>query len=129
MEWLKPGGFLIVHLVNPEKFDPILPPGNPLQIVSAQKYAKERITTTKITFNEFVYTSDFNLDKQNNTATFEEKFKFNDGKVRKQEQVLHMDDLEVIVNEAKDAGFVLRDKINLVHCAYEFQYLYIFSRE
>ena len=129
MEWLKPGGFLIVHLVNPDKFDPILPPGNPLQIVSAQKYAKERITTTKITFNEFVYTSNFNLNKQNDTATFEEKFKFNNGKIRKQEQLLHMDSLEVIANEAKDAGFVLRNKINLVGCAYEFQYLYIFSRE
>lgn len=129
MAWLKPGGFLIVHLVNPEKFDPILPPGNPLQIVSAQKYAKERITTTKITFNEFVYSSNFNLNKQNDTAIFEEKFKFNNGKIRKQEQLLHMDSLEVIVNEAKDAGFVLHDKINLVHCAYEYQYLYIFMRE
>jgi SAM-dependent methyltransferase len=128
MAWLKPGGFLVVHLVNPEKFDPILPPGNPLQIVSAQKYAKERITSTKITFNEFVYTSNFDL-KKSDKAIFEEKFKFNNGKVRKQEQVLHMDDLEVIVNEAKDAGFVLRDKINLVHCAYEYQYLYIFARE
>jgi hypothetical protein len=40
-----------------------------------------------------------------------------------------MDDLEEIVNEAKDSGLILHDKINLVHCAYEFQYLYIFTRE
>ena len=45
MDWLMPGGTLIVHVVNREKFDPILPPGNPLYIVSPQKYSKERITT------------------------------------------------------------------------------------
>ena len=44
MEWLQPGGCLILHLVDRAKFDPILPPGNPLYVVSPQKYAKERIT-------------------------------------------------------------------------------------
>ena len=44
MDWLMPGGYLIVHLVDRESFDPILPPGNPLYVVSPQKYAKERIT-------------------------------------------------------------------------------------
>ena len=39
MNWLMPGGFLIVHLVDRYKFDPILPPGNPLYIVSPQKYS------------------------------------------------------------------------------------------
>ena len=32
-DWLMPGGYLIVHLVNRDHFDPILPPGNPLMIV------------------------------------------------------------------------------------------------
>jgi hypothetical protein len=77
MDWLMPGGYLIVHLVDRETFDPILPPGNPLYVVSPQKYAKERITQTKITFNDFIYTSNFSLDKPNNMAMFDEKFKFN----------------------------------------------------
>ena len=50
-----PGGYLIVHLVDRESFDPILPPGNPLYVVSPQKYAKERITKTKVHFNDFIY--------------------------------------------------------------------------
>jgi hypothetical protein len=78
MDWLMPGGFLIIHLVNRESFDPILPPGNPLYIVSPQKYAKKRITTTKISFTDFVYSANFNLDKDSNISTFDEKFKFND---------------------------------------------------
>ena len=128
MDWLMPGGYLIVHLVDRETFDPILPPGNPLYIVSPQKYAKERITKTKITFNDFVYSANFNLDKNNDIATFDEKFNFNDGKVRKQQQKLYMEDTSSIVNNAQDCGFILQGKIDLVKCAYESQYLYIFVK-
>ena len=125
MEWLKPGGTLIVHVVNREKFDPILPPGNPLYIVSPQKYSKERITKTKITFNDFVYSSNFELETEKNIAIFHEKFKFNDGKTRKQEHKLYMDSEDDIINMAQDTGFLIQGKVDLVNCAYEYQYLYI----
>lgn len=125
MDWLMPGGYLIVHLVDREKFDPILPPGNPLYIVSPQKYAKERITTTKVTFNDFVYNSDFKFDKSTNIATFDEKFKFNNGNVRKQEQKLYMEDTQDILTISQQSGFILQGKIDLVTCAYDSQYLYI----
>ena len=125
MEWLMPGGYLILHFVDREKFDPILPPGNPLYIVSPQKYAKERITHTKITFNNFVYTSNFNLEANKDVATFEEKFKFNDGKVRKQEHLFYMEDSQDILTKAADAGFIVQGKIDLVSCAYPNQYMYI----
>ena len=127
MNWLMPGGFLIVHLVDKYKFDPILPPGNPLYIVSPQKYAKERITKTKVTFKDFVYDSNFKLDT-NDVATFDEKFRFNDGRIRRQEQKLYMDDLPTIVNMAQDVGFLLHAKIDMVKCAYEYQYLYVFIK-
>jgi SAM-dependent methyltransferase len=128
MDWLMPGGWLIVHLVDRETFDPILPPGNPLFIVSPQKYAKERITKTKIHFNDFIYESNFNLEKDKNLAIFDEKFKFDDGKVRKQQQKLYMEDTSTIVNMAQDCGFILQGKVDLVKCAYENQYLYIFVK-
>ena len=128
MDWLLPGGYLIVHLVDREKFDPILPPGNPLYIVSPQKYAKERITKTKVHFNDFVYESNFNFNKDEDKATFDEKFKFEDGKVRKQQQTLYMEDTEVILTIAQDCGFILQSKIDLLKCAYEYQYLYVFTK-
>lgn len=127
MNWLMPGGFLIIHLVDKYKFDPILPPGNPLYIVSPQKYAKDRITKTKITFNDFVYDSNFKLN-DNEIAVFDEKFKFTDGRIRKQEQQLYMEDLPTIINMAQDAGFIVHAKIDMVKCAYEYQYLYIFTK-
>lgn len=125
MKWLVPGGYLIIHIVDREKFDPILPPGNPLYVVSPQKYAKERITKTKVKFNEFEYSSNFNLIKDKNMAIFDEKFKFNDGKVRKQEHKFYMEDKDVILNQATETGFIIKGKINLINCAYENQYLYL----
>ena len=125
-EWLMPGGYLIVHLVNRDEFDPILPPGNPLALVSPQKYAKKRITTTKIKFTDFSYGSDFQLDKDNNIAKFTEKFK-NDksGKTRKNEHTLYMESQKDILNMAQESGFILEGQIDLIKAQYEYQYLYV----
>ena len=129
MKWLKPGGYLILHLVDRKKFDPILPPGNPLLLVSPQKYAKERITSTKIKFNDFSYTADFQLDETKNEAKFIEKFKNDsDGKIRKHELTMYMTDIDDIVSEAQMAGFIVDQKIDLVKCQYEYQYLYVFTK-
>jgi len=128
MDWLKPGGYLFVHLVDRYKFDPILPPGNPLYIVSPQKYAKDRIMKTKINFNEFIYNSEFKLNETSDVAIFDEKFKFNNGKVRKQEHILYMNNTGDIINMAQDAGFVIQAKIDLMKVAYEYQYVYVFLK-
>jgi SAM-dependent methyltransferase len=128
-KWLMPGGYLIIHLVDRDKFDPILPPGNPLLYVSPQKYAKKRITQTKVKFNDFAYNAEFDLDEQNNIAKFTERFKNDsDGKVRKQEHIMYMPNLKEIADEAQSAGFIVDGIIDLVHCQYEYQYLYIFTK-
>jgi SAM-dependent methyltransferase len=124
-DWLMSGGTLIIHVVDREKFDPILPPGNPLYVVSPQRYAKERITKTKITFTDFVYSSDFETDLSRNISTFHEKFKFNDGKVRKQEHTLFMEPESDIITMAQNAGFIVGEKIDMMGCAYDNQYLYV----
>ena len=36
-KWLMRGGYLLVHLVDRDRFDPILPPGNPLLYVSTKQ--------------------------------------------------------------------------------------------
>jgi len=129
MKWLKPGGYLIVHLVDREMFDPILPPGNPLLYVSPQKYAKERITKTHVKFNDFSYDADFQLNKDKNIATFLEKFKSDsDGKIRKNEHIMYMPPTKDITDEAQAAGFIIEAMIDLVHCQYEYQYLYMFMK-
>ena len=128
-KWLMPGGYLIVHLVDRDRFDPILPPGNPLMYVSPQRYAKKRITSTKVKFTDFSYSADFNLDDKNDIATFVEKFKNDsDGKVRKNEHTMYMPDIQQIVDEAQACGFILESQVDLLQCQYEYQYLYVFVK-
>jgi SAM-dependent methyltransferase len=129
MKWLKPGGYMILHLVDRDNFDPILPPGNPLLYLSPQKYAEKRITTTKVKFDTFSYSADFDLNSKNNIATFVEKFKSDaDGKVRKNEHIMYMPTIDVIVNQAQQVGFILDSEIDLIDCQYEYQYLYVFIK-
>jgi SAM-dependent methyltransferase len=128
MNWLNPGGYLIVHLVDRNQFDPILPPGNPLITVSPQRYAKNRITNTDITFNNFTYSSNFELNRDTNIALFNEKMKANNGKVRKNQLELYMNTHEKILLQAQNMGFNIIGKVDMVKCEYEYQYLYILQK-
>jgi len=129
MKWLMPGGFLVVHLVDREMFDPILPPANPLFLVSPQKYAKERITQSKVMFNNMEYVANFDLDGDKNVATFTEKFKEKDGdKTRKNKHIFYMEPHKAIIVMAQESGFLLQGKIDLLKVGYEYQYLYIFVK-
>ena len=125
--WLKPGGSFIVHLVNKNKFDPIVPSGNPVNMVSVQKYAKERITSSVVKFNNFRYKSHFDLN--GDTAIFKEMIKFDkDGKMRVNEHQLQMDSQLNIITMIKEVGFILQGKISLHPTQYDYQYLYILQK-
>ena len=124
--WLMPGGYLALHLVNRDKFDPVLNVADPLMMVSAQKYAKERITKSVVKFNDFQYKAQFNLDSKNNTADFNETLTDdNSGHVRKNKHEFYMPTQKNILSLAKDMGFILKGRIDMVACQYEYQYIYL----
>jgi len=128
-QWLRPGGYLLLHLVERNQFDPILPPGNPLIYVSPQRYAKERITNTKLVFDDMTYSSKFDLNETTNVATFDEKFKHKEtGKIRKNQHVLYMDTDQAILSMAQNVGFILDSQIDLIKCQYEYQYVYVLQK-
>lgn len=124
--WLKPGGGFVVHLVNREKFDPILEAASPFVAFSVQKYAKERVTKSQVAFDKFDYNAEFNL--QDNHAEFDETFKFKDGKVRRNKHHLIMPTMESVVREIEDAGFTFKEFVDLTPIGYEYQYLFCFVR-
>ena len=128
--WLKRGGYLAVHLVDRDNFDPILNPANPLLFVSAQKYAKKRITSSKVVFEGFDYHADFKFDNKNpEIVNFNEIFtEKGTRRVRKQEHTLYMEDLEIILQIAQESGFIVIGKIDLIKVQYEYQYLFIFQK-
>tara|TARA_Y100000768_G_C23946801_1_gene668024 strand:+ start:496 stop:1440 length:945 start_codon:yes stop_codon:yes gene_type:complete len=128
-DWLKPGGYFVLHLVNRDKFDPILNTADPLQLVSAQRYAKKRITNSLIKFDDFKYRGDFKLNKKNDTATFEEIFKDDKTKhIRQNIHKMYMPTQKHILSIAKENGFILLGKIDMVPVQYEYQYLYILQK-
>lgn len=127
--WLTPGGLLILHLVNRDKFNPIVPAGDPFYIVSPQKYAKERITKTNIEFNDFNYNAEFIPPNSDNISIFREKFKDNvTGNTRVNIHKLFMPTQKYILQIAKNIGFIELSQIDMTQCQYDDQYLYILQK-
>jgi SAM-dependent methyltransferase len=131
-EWLQPGGYLVVHLVDRERFNPIFQSSNTALLMSPQKVTETRIKTSSMTLDDFKYESSFKLDSQSQSsshsfATIVEKFKNNDtGKVfRKQEHQMYMEKEEDILNIAKSCGFIIQGKIDMSDSGYEYHTLYI----
>jgi len=126
--WLTPDGFFILHLVDRDGFDPIVPAGNPFKIVSPQKYADERITKSNVTFNGFEYKSFFDF-RNDNISLFKETFvPKKKGKTRQNEHTFYMEPHSEILSIAKTCGFKLVKKIDMVKCGYDNQFLYILQK-
>ena len=141
--WLAPGGYLIIHLVEKDKFDTIVPVGKNLLFGSPQKQGENRITKQLIDFNDFKYKADYDFSSKNVlfTETFEDSITKN---IRQNERTLYMEDIGDILNMAMITGFVpnatlsysLRPKeqetfvpLNLKDITGEpHQYLYILER-
>ena len=127
MNWLLPGGYLSVNLVNRDKFDPILPAGNPFTIISPQKYADKRITSTVVKFRDYDYKANFDLNED--LAIFKETFKYKKNKqVRVNEHVLYMPTIKTVLAMAKTAGFIVYGRVDMGKIGYEHQYLYILQK-
>jgi len=130
MKWLMGGGYLVIHLVDKYMFDTIIPPANPLLLLTPQRYSEKRITNSKVTFDEFKYQSDFQINDENNSAKFIETFsnKETDKVFRRQEHELFMEPYQEILNMAKEAGFIVQSKIDMINAGYEYQYLFILTK-
>lgn len=125
--WLMPGGYLILHLVDKNKFDPILPAADVFGGVDPQKFSKERITNTVVAFDTHKYKANFKLN--GDEATFKETFISNDnGSVRKHEHKLYMQSQGKILSMARDAGFILVSQSEMKKCKYNNQYIYILQK-
>ena len=123
---LQPGGCLVIHLVNRDKFDPILEAASPFVAFSVQKYSKERVTRSKVSFDKFDYEADFT--HEGGSAEFREEFRFKNGKMRRQVHTLRMPTMDEVVAAAESHGFVYKQFMDLTAIGYEYQYLFCFVR-
>jgi ubiquinone/menaquinone biosynthesis C-methylase UbiE len=129
--WIEPGGSMLVHVVDPDKFDPLLDLASPFAAFSLQKYSYERQTKSEIYFDEFKYTGEFHKKMNEEEATFSEMFTFfNPGDIKYREQVhkWNMPSLESMIEIMKSAGFRVSEKIDLVSVGKEYQYLFLLTK-
>lgn len=118
--WLKSGGFLIVHLVEPNQFSNTHRPS-----------PKKRIIQRLLDTTNYQYTSSYNsVGEDGGVVVFKEEFTDKKNKNRREnEHTLKMPGIESILNIAKQNGFIVHSKANLEsYNGDENQYLYVFER-
>jgi 2-polyprenyl-3-methyl-5-hydroxy-6-metoxy-1,4-benzoquinol methylase len=135
--WLKPNGYLCLHLVHTKKFDPVLEKSSKLiPAYAPQKYVSspsERITHTELTFNKFLYSADWTFgasEHDKSVVHFKEDFKYKDGSLRRiHEHTLYMHGIKYYVTKANAHGFKLQKVIDLIPAGHDHSYIYIFKKQ
>ena len=121
-EWLRPGGYLTVHMVDNNEMSP----NTKINILSNANTIRQGKGRTYLRFNNFKYRSKFSIE--NALGIFEEIFTDLNGKIRKNIHRFDMPSQNKIINLAQEAGFILEGKIDLLPANYENQYIYIFYK-
>ena len=128
-KWLRNGGWFVVHLVDPKRFDPIIDAANPFYGLTLQKYSKKRITESSVKFKEFSYYSNFEMNDNDSKAYFNEEFHFNDSKkIRKQTHPMVMHFPDIIKKKFENKGLIHKFTTDLTNEGYFYQYLYYFQK-
>jgi SAM-dependent methyltransferase len=143
--WLKPNSFLILHLVNRDKFSAVIPcESKPLLLMKskinndnnksigiiANNYTNERIVNTAVDFEKFKYTSSYDFSKKE-IVTFTETFlDVASSKIRKNERELYMpNEMENILYDAQYCGFIVTSQTSYSSFnGDENQFLFILER-
>lgn len=130
--WLVPGGYLVVHMADPAKFDPIVPAGKPRLLENPQKYAKERITDTSIDFADFRYKSAYDFSKLETrgevlrTETFTDKETLH---VRENEHTINFESESDIIEKVLFCRFLVHGQFSMKeHNSDNGQNVYIFQK-
>jgi SAM-dependent methyltransferase len=134
--WMKPNGYLIVHLVSPDKFstrnylkykgflttlyDELMPESD----------NQPRSTEMKADFEDCTYSESYEFIEKNQTVTFIQTFTDKVTKnIRQNEQTMKMESIDEILDIAKRSGFIVHAKTSMKGCnGDENQYLYVLER-
>ncbi len=133
-QWLKPDGFFIVHLVDPDNFDPLLDLATPFAAFSLQKYSLDRQTDSNIYFDKFKYTGQFRKKKNEDQAEYNEIITFYDKndnhgkKYRENKHHLSMPSKERMIDIFKTSGFRLIESVHMINAGKEYQYICYFQK-
>ena len=111
--WLRAGGYLVLHLVEPTLYSPVVPLGQPSGLLGSNAPKKtvdgKRITDTAIDFVDFKYKSTYDFSQVEKgtvvqTETFTDATSNN---VRQNEHTMYMAGPKSILEDARYCGFLL----------------------
>ena len=127
--WLNANGYFIVHIIDPNNFDTIIPVAKPCIYKNVQKLVKDRIKKCDVNFLGFKYNSEY-IFKNNNKLLLKEKF--NDKKTnhtRHQERTFYLESIENIITIAKKAGFHVHGQLSMKDInGDKHQFIYFFEK-
>lgn len=115
-DWLMPGGYFCVFLVDTNNYQPI-DVTLPINLITGDSSGKSDIT----------YNANYNKNN-NETMTINEKFTFSNDSIRKQEQTLFLEDKEVILTIIQQTGFILQSIDDVASLNYGNQFIYTFVK-
>ena len=120
--WLKPGGYFVLHLVDPQRFNAAgLLLGSP---TSASRSKAQSVTK----FNDFEYKSDVQIFP-NDFVQYREVFTDDKtGRVRKHARDFRMPSPHTFIELAAGVGFNMLGQIDLVKAQKEHQFFYLFYK-
>ena len=128
--WTKPGGYLVVHLVERDKFYKATSAAHPILdslLGQPQIFLEETANDAVINFDNFLYKHSYQISPSENKAVFTETFTDKaTSNIRQQEQTLYMEETKDILSMAAYYGFILQGKIDIQNKKHE--NLYIFER-
>ena len=133
--WLKNNGYLFLHLVDPNKFNTIVPAGEPAFIQelasssrSIQELVPERILNTDIDFKDFQYRSSYDFSRT--PTVFKETFTDNKSfKIRKNTKQMYFEGVDEILAHARYCGFLPVGQIDFRKCnGDKYQHIFILER-
>lgn len=144
--WMKPGGYLVLHLVDATKFDVTTPIAKDSIFGSLQKqhFAKNmqkdasvpsplnRISEYEVEFQDMIYKSVYNFNRLTTTSeviiteTMKNKA---DDKIRQNEKIQYIEPHDKILNLANQCGFIPKSILKLKEILDdENQFLYVLER-
>jgi SAM-dependent methyltransferase len=132
--WMKSGGYLVLHLADKARFNPIVPAGTSKWLRGLQESyglmgKAPRITKTELDFVDFQYRAAYEFPQGGaETVVFKETFE-NDTQIRKNESILYMNSTEYILGVARDFGFYVKGQVDMKGGIVNDPYQYIYVLE
>jgi SAM-dependent methyltransferase len=122
-EWLKPGGYFVLHLVDPRRFNA----ASLLGLTQPSSGNRERAQNA-VKFRDFEYTADVQVFPNDMVQYMEVFTDDKTGQTRKNVRNFRMPSPQTYIETASEAGFNMLGQIDLVKAHKAYQYFYLFYK-